>query len=279
MTFNILTGGSDAHVGPWEKRKSSLVSHIRRFQPDLLGTQEALAYQAAYLRQELPEYGWAGAGRDDGAERGQQTAVFYRLDRFWMVREGHFWLSKSPDVPGSKDWFSLVPRTASWVELRSREDPSQTVFLFNTHFDPLSGMARWKSASLLRERIHEIAGDRPVIVTGDFNAHAGAQVYREVLGGESAADPILLDSYREVHPQPAKNEGTYHFPGGLRIGRRLDWILHTPHLRAAECRIDASADDGRYPSDHFPVTAVLYLLPAASSTAETYGPAPGKAGG
>ncbi|MBM4018384.1 MAG: endonuclease/exonuclease/phosphatase family protein [Planctomycetes bacterium] len=263
MTFNILTAGSDGHVGPWEKRKAAVVARIRQFRPDLLGTQEVLASQAEYLRQELPEYGWAGAGRDDGAATGPQTAVFWRLDRFEKIREGHFWLSKTPDVPGSKDWLSWVPRTASWVELRRRDDPRQTLLFFNTHFDALSGSARRKSAALLRERISQEAGGRPVVVTGDFNAQGGADVYRRVLGDGEDAGLRLLDSYREVHPARGTNEGTYRFPGGLRVDRRLDWILHTPHFRAAWCGIDTASDGGRYPSDHFPVMAVLTLEPPA----------------
>ena len=38
---------------------------------------------------------------------------------------------------------------------------------------------------------------------------------------------------------------------------RIDWILSTSHFTANESLIDRTNDNARFPSDHFPVTAVL----------------------
>ena len=260
MSFNILNGKSGLHVASWDKRKASVADCIRDFGPDLLGTQEVLDFQAEYLQSQLPGYGFVGVGRLDGKEKGEREGIFYRLDRFEKVREGHFWLSTTPDVPGSKSWLSWVPRMVSWVELRPR-DGVGTFFFFNAHFDSLSIQARNRSATLLRQRMEAIAGGKPVIVVGDFNTYAGSATYQAVLKGPEVPGLQLMDSYRTVYPQRAGNEGTYRFPGGLRMNRRLDWILCTPQFRALEAGIVTSKIDGRYPSDHFPVTAVLYLEP------------------
>ena len=257
MSFNILNGRSDLHVGRWDNRKAAVADRIHTFDPDLLGLQEALDFQTEYLQGELPGYGHVGVGRGDGKDKGEQAAIFYRLSRFEKVQEGHFWLSETPDVAGSKYPWTVVQRMVSWAELRTLDTPPRTVWFFNTHFEPLSEGARLKSAALLRQRIATLAGDgATVIVTGDFNTPAGDTTYRKVIGAEDGR-PHLLDAWREVCPKAGRNEGTYHLIGGLRVNRRLDWILHTPDLKALEAEIDMAKVDGHYPSDHFPVTAVL----------------------
>jgi endonuclease/exonuclease/phosphatase family metal-dependent hydrolase len=256
MTFNILNGRSDWHVGRWENRKAAVVDRIHAFDPDLLGLQEALSFQSDYIQGELPGYGHVGVGRGDGKDRGEQAAIFYRLSRFEKLQEGHFWLSDEPDEAGSKYPWTVVQRMVTWVELRTLDEQPRTIWYFNTHFDPLSEGARLKSAALLRERIAAMTGDgATVIVTGDFNAPADDKTYRAVMDGDNS--PHLVDAWRELQTQPASNEGTYHLIGGLRVNRRLDWILHTPDLAATEVEIDMAKVGGKYPSDHFPVEAVL----------------------
>jgi endonuclease/exonuclease/phosphatase family metal-dependent hydrolase len=259
MSFNILSSAKwERHVGPWEERRESVAACVRDFGPDSLGMQEVMASQAGDLSRLLPGYDSVGAGRLDGKQEGAQTAVFFRCDLFEKLDEGHFWLSETPDEPGSRDWLSAVPRTVSWVRLRYRSRPDVVLYHFNTHLDPLSGYARVRAATLLRERIEAIAGSVPVILTGDFNTDAGKTTYRTLLGEEDAA-LRLIDSYRSVHSDPVGNEGTYHLPGGVRLRRRIDWILHTRHFRAVEAGIETGKFLGRWPSDHCAVTAVLVL--------------------
>jgi endonuclease/exonuclease/phosphatase family metal-dependent hydrolase len=260
MSFNVLSARGDWHAGPWEKRRDAVVACIRDFSPDLLGAQEVQPDQAEDLGAALPEYGFVGVGVREGGQ-GNRNAIFWRLDRFEKVGEGHFWLSETPDEPGSRDWFAASPRMVTWAGLRLKERPEAAVYFFNTHFDSVSGVARDRSAPLLRERLGRIAGDSPAIVAGDFNTHAGRKPWR-VLTGEGAG-PRLIDSYRSIHPEKQGNEGTWHALGGVRVFRRLDWVLHTPHFRAVEAGILAGKAAGRYPSDHCPVTAVLRLERAA----------------
>jgi endonuclease/exonuclease/phosphatase family metal-dependent hydrolase len=260
MSFNVLSARGDWHAGRWAKRRDSVVACIRTFGPDLLGAQEVQPDQADDLRAALPEYGFAGAGvRADGG--GNRNALFWRLDRFEKAAEGHFWLSETPEEPGSRDWFATSPRMVSWVALGLKGRPDRVLYFFNVHLDAFSGVARNRSAPLLRERLGRIAGEAPILVVGDFNTDAGRQPWR-VLTAEGQG-PRLIDSYRSVYPEGRANEGTWHGPGRLRVPRRLDWVLHTPHFRALEAGIVTGKSQGRYPSDHYPVTAVLRLGGAA----------------
>jgi endonuclease/exonuclease/phosphatase family metal-dependent hydrolase len=256
MSFNILNARAGQHAGRWANRRQAVTRAIRAFGPDLLGVQEAQRFQVAWLRRTVREYACIASGRRNALLAGECVALLYRADRFEKLDSGHFWLSKTPDVPRSRHGMSLSPRVVSWVALRDGWHGGAKVFFFNTHFDPFSRRARFRSARILRDRIASLAGPEPAIVTGDFNANAGRKLYLAVLDGLGGDGLRLLDAYRCVHPMRQRNEGTWH-GRGIRLRRRLDWVLHTPHFVATEAEIDQAKRNGRYPSDHFPVTATL----------------------
>jgi len=257
MTFNILNGTSDWHVGKWDDRKELVVRRIRAFDPDILAAQEVAGFQADYLQGELPEYGCIGVGRKDGKDEGERVPVFFRKDRFEQADAGHFWLSPTPDVPGSRGWGAMAPRMVTWVQLRDRVRGGALLYVFNTHYTPNTIRARNESTRLLRSRIETIACGAAVIVMGDFNTQAGEKTYRRLLGEDVAGGLHLIDSCAAVHGKEAGDAGTYHLPRGIRLRRRIDWILHTPDFTSVDAGVDTWSLDGRYPSDHYPVTALL----------------------
>src|SRR5688572_29237394 len=110
MSFNIRYGTAKDGPDHWDKRKDLVAATIKKYAPDLLGTQETLEFQAAYIREQCPEYTFVGAGRDDGKVAGEMAALFFRTDRFEKLAEGHFWHSETPDQPGSKGWDTSLPR-------------------------------------------------------------------------------------------------------------------------------------------------------------------------
>jgi endonuclease/exonuclease/phosphatase family metal-dependent hydrolase len=243
----------------WQFRKGFLASRIRAFDPDLLGTQECLADQTDYLRDQLPGYEFFGVGRNDGDRRGEMCGVFFKSAKFEKLDGGHFWLSKSPTTPGSKGWGAWFPRLVTWVKLRPR-DGGQTFYWFNTHFDAFASRARLESAKLLRRQMASLAGGAPAVVTGDFNADEGSDAYTTLVSGKGLASigPRLIDTFRTAHPTQTRGDGTRHGFAGGRGGPRIDWIMATPAFQTVAAGIDRSAAAfRRFPSDHFPVTAVL----------------------
>lgn len=258
MSFNIRYGTASDGENAWEHRKDFLAETIVAERPDLLGTQETLAFQRDFLADALPGYACHAAGREDGGEQGEMAAIFYREDRFERLDGGHFWLSTTPDVPGSKSWDSSLPRIASWVKLRDLRDPGAPPIVYlNTHFDHRGAVARLESARLIRRKLAELATNARLIVTGDFNAGEGSDPYR-ALFAEDDDGPALLDTYRVAHPEAAPDEGTFSgFRAGPVRGARIDWIACSTDWRVVEAGIERTARDGRTPSDHLPVTAVL----------------------
>lgn len=258
MSFNIRYGTAKDGENHWDKRKDFLLDTIRDFNPDLLGTQETLGFQRDWLADKLPGYGSLGVGRDDGQNQGEMMALYYRQDRFALLESGHFWLSETPEVVGSKSWDSALPRMASWVKLKDmKSDQSPPILFLNTHFDHMGQQARLKSAELVRQKIVEMGAGTSVIVTGDFNTGEGSEPYDALFAEADARSPVI-DCYRAVHPQREENEGTFSGFDSQRInGPRIDWIAASRDWMIVSAETNRVAKDGRTPSDHFPVQAIL----------------------
>ncbi|MBC8108998.1 MAG: endonuclease/exonuclease/phosphatase family protein [Anaerolineae bacterium] len=261
MCFNIrcstATGDGENH---WSKRRELFFQTVERLDPDLLGAQEAVSEQADALRARLAdEYTFIGVGRDDGERRGEFAPILFRADRFELLDQGHIWLSESPEKPGSVSWDSALTRIATWVKLRDKLNPTRGHFIFmNTHWDHVGELARLESAKLIRRTLAKLSdhGKLGVIFAGDLNCTEDQPPLLTLLGTENGG-PTLSDSYRAVHPRAEPMEQTFHAFDGSPVGRRIDFIMHTPHWRCGEAVIDRSSRDGRYPSDHFPVICVL----------------------
>jgi endonuclease/exonuclease/phosphatase family metal-dependent hydrolase len=265
MSFNIRysSGGNDEAAAennwndPFHPRKQRAIEVIRQDSPDLLGLQEPRKLQIDDLKDALPEMAFYGVGRDDGQSAGEFNGIFYRKDRFTLVDQGTFWLSDTPAVPGTSFYKETegYPRLASWVKLREKRS-SRLLLVMNTHWQ-LIPPARLQSAQLIRQRLATLAKGLPVILMGDLNSAEDSAEVLTVRGVDPPALPRLADSYREVHPEKKTDELSYHAYEGATSGSRIDFILHTDDFEATDATILRSSPDGRWPSDHYPVTATL----------------------
>lgn len=262
MSFNIRYAAAKDGENAWPLRKDFLVETIKTYDPDLLGTQETLLVQRDELVKKLAGHQVFAAGRDDGKDGGEMMAVFYRKSRFEKLDGGHFWLSETPHVAGSKSWDSSLPRMATWLKLKDRNAPeAQPILYVNTHFDHRGPTARLEAAKLLRAKIGELGTGCRVLVTGDFNSGEGSEPYKALFGTVEAKASPLVDSFRVCHPEKGQKEGTAcDFKPGPLAGARIDWIGCSRDWTVQDAAIDHTARDGRTPSDHFPVTAKLAPL-------------------
>ncbi len=259
MSFNIRYGTANDGENHWDLRKEFLVSTVTAFDPDLLGTQETLAFQRDYLAEKLSAYEVLGVGRNDGREDGEMMALYYRKERFRKLDGGHFWLSKTPSTIGSKSWDSALPRMVTWVKLSDlHNETAPPVCFFNTHFDHQGTIARLESARLLRRQIETIGKECAIVLTGDFNTAEVSDAYRALFDPVDAHTSSVVDTYRVAHPSQNSMEGTFSgFRSDATDGSRIDWIAASRDWTVVDAAIDRTAHDGRTPSDHFPVTARL----------------------
>jgi endonuclease/exonuclease/phosphatase family metal-dependent hydrolase len=259
MSFNIRYGTAQDGVNHWDKRKVWLAETVKAHDPDLLGTQETVGFQRDYLAEQLPTYGVLGVGRDDGKEKGEMMAVYWKKDRFEKIDGGHFWLSETPDVAGSKSWDSSLPRMATWVKLRDRKSPdAKPVLWINTHFDHRGPRARLEGAKIIRQKAEALGKGCSILITGDFNSAEGSEPYKALFAKQGDKDPPVVDTYRVAHPNRGPNEGTANgFKASATTGSRIDWIAASRDWTVKTAAIDRTSKDGRTPSDHWPIIAVL----------------------
>ena len=148
MSFNVLCGGQGQK--DWPARTPLVVRTIYKQDPDTFGVQEAHIGWMRVLKACLPAYDCVGVGRDDGGEKGEFSAVFFKRDKYDLLDSGSFWLSETPDKPG-KGWDAACIRICSWAKLREK-DSGKTFVHLNTHLDHIGAVAMQKGAELVAER-------------------------------------------------------------------------------------------------------------------------------
>nr|WP_083472674.1 endonuclease/exonuclease/phosphatase family protein [Kibdelosporangium phytohabitans] len=253
MSYN-LRFASNAKPNSWARRRPVMAELLNRELPTLLGTQEGLYDQLRDIDRDLPSYyEWIGIGRDGGT-KDEFTALFYDSRRLEALELHHFWLSDTPDVPGSMSWGNLVPRMVTWARFRDLRTGREFAGV-NTHFDNHSEEAGIRSAYLVRTRIGEFAPGLPVLLIGDFNDPATRSRSYHVLVTEGG----FADSWTAARQRLSPLYSTYHGYRGIRPGgSRIDWIL-TKGATTSFAAINTFAADAQIPSDHFPIQALVTL--------------------
>jgi endonuclease/exonuclease/phosphatase family metal-dependent hydrolase len=248
MTFNVRQPDADAGPDRWEERRDLLVETIVDTDPDVIGTQELFLLQAEYITKKAPDYEWFGTGRF-GDHRDKHVGIFFKKDRFRLRAHGDFWLSETPETPGSSSWDIIRPRQLTWGALEA--DAIGCFHILNTHFPyrAVEEEARRQTARLIKTRMGGIPQVAPAILTADFNSPAGGDVHQLLC--EEMSDAWCTAAAR------TGPEGTLHGFGKHPSGRRIDWILYRGPWRVLEAETVTRHRGDRYPSDHFPVVVTF----------------------
>lgn len=257
MTLNVRYDNPRDSINAWPNRASIVASLIKSENPDLLGMQEVLLRQFEYLDSVLPDYASVGVGRSDGAKGGEMNPIFFRKERFDMIRTKTFWLSDTPEIPGSKVWGSSLPRIVTWMELVDKNTHDH-LFYFNTHFAHDSDSARIMSSSLLLSKVDSIASGFPFIITGDFNMLPTSRGYA-ILTGPAESAPLLKDSFEISERNPSGPMYTANGFSDKQGSGRIDYIFVRNGLKVLEHRTIVKKEKKIYISDHWPVEAVISI--------------------
>jgi endonuclease/exonuclease/phosphatase family metal-dependent hydrolase len=257
MTFNVRYDNPRDSVNAWPNRSTQVCNFINDEKPDLLGMQEVLWSQYVVLDSLLPDYTSVGVGRDDGARRGEMNPVFFRKDKFDMVRTITFWLSNTPEIPGTRGWGASLPRIVTWMELVDKNTHNH-FFYFNTHFAHDSDSARIMSSKILLREVEKISEDFPFIITGDFNMLPSSTGY-SILTGPDESIPALKDSYLISEKKPYGPTYTFNGFSDKPGTGRIDYIFVKNGMKVLDHRTLIRKEDGVYISDHWPVEATVSM--------------------
>ena len=264
MAMNIAedTGAPSASNGnAWnytagQPRRARAAQVVADTAPDIFGIEEARSNQVTDLSGTnlLSAYACYAVGGTDGNHAGLHECLFYRTNRFTRVEKGVFWLSLTPDTPGSTYTGTTTPRIAVWARLLDRAS-GHTYFALCTHWDPQSSAEREYAAALIRTSIAALAPAVPVVLLGDLNCNETSRAYKILAGSEDPGGRQFTDTYRAYVPVQQTNELTLHnFTGGT-TGSRVDFVFVSGDFAVSQAAINRTAYGGRYPSDHYPVDA------------------------
>lgn len=255
-TYNIrYNNPNDEKEGnAWTQRCSHLCDFINFEQPEIFGTQEVLVDQLHDLIKGLDGYDYIGVGRDDGKEKGEYAAIFYKKERLRLLESGNFWLSTTPEK-ASLGWDAACIRICTWGKFQDISTGMQFLF-FNTHMDHVGVIARRESAQLILKQIKQLAKGLPTILTGDFNVDETDEVYQIF-----SHSGVLRDCYTNALQRMAPTGTWNDFMQDSRSKARIDHIFVTSDFNIPHYAIFTNSywlgKSRRNISDHYPVMVKL----------------------
>ncbi len=252
MTYNIRYDNPDDGANRWSLRKEILADQIKFYDPDIIGFQEVLYNQLAYLDSSLTEYNYVGVGREDGKTKGEFNCIFFKK-RFEIIMQSTFWLSETPDKV-SIGWDAALERICTYAFLQDKTS-DQRIRILNTHFDHMGQVAQYNSAQLIIEKINSFNENKiPVLLMGDFNFEPGCEPYG------------FITNYLNDAKQTAENgtygpDGTYNaFEVQKPANKRIDYIFTSrKNVQVKKYSVPSECRNGRFPSDHFPVYILISI--------------------
>lgn len=251
-TYNIRFDNPGDQGNLWKDRFPHLISLLKFHEIGIIGTQEGLFHQLEEMKDAL-KFAYIGVGRDDGAMKGEFSAIFYDPNRYELLASGHFWLSESTDRP-SKGWDAAMNRICTFGKFKTSD--GQVLWIFNAHYDHIGQLAREKSSQLVKQKIREVTSENEaVIYMGDLNVTPDNLAYTTVLEGGSFNDSKLVS----ILP-PHGPDGTFNaFDWNLMPNRRIDYVFVNKQVVVQKYAVLTDNYGKKYPSDHFPVMVCISL--------------------
>jgi endonuclease/exonuclease/phosphatase family metal-dependent hydrolase len=285
MSFNIRRGTAKDGKNHWRFRRDRVCELLNHYRPDVLGLQEALNFQISEISAMLPGYEEVGIGKW-GGRKVLHNAIFFNAACFRLSEQGTFWFSDTPDIPGSKGWGNIMPRTCTWARLIEK-DSEQAFYFYNVHLDHISQRSRKNSVVFLTQFIHKRSSPDPFVLTGDFNAREKSTPIQYLKGkiplriktkGFVSNPEPLMDTFRVRYPND-RHIATFHGYRRLFFRFRLDYIFVPSSVRVQDAKIIHPLWKKYYPSDHFPLfTHIDLSVISASANSGTFSGAPLPAG-
>ncbi len=253
MSFNIRYDTPQDSLNAWPNRSDKVISQILFHEVQVLGVQEALHNQVADLAAGLKNFRYTGVGRDDGRSKGEYAAIFFDTAVLALHQSSVFWLSLTPDQPGSKSWDAAITRIVTWVKFTHKVS-GKVFFVFNTHFDHAGIQARKESAVLLKQKVKAIAGDIPALILGDLNSRPFED---PILILTDSQDKQKLTDSKAICASPHFGPtGTFNgFGPKERDAFPIDYIFLKGDWKVSQHATLSQTWEGRFSSDHFPVFA------------------------
>jgi len=186
----------------------------------------------------------------------EATPIFYRHDEMTLIESGNFWLTETPDVPPGPSTGNRRRRGGGRIVTWARFHHLATgraVYVFNTHLSTRRGQGQIDAVNLILERVGKVPAGSAVIVMGDFNNAGEKNDLWRIATSHGLNDAWVMADERRGPALTLRDFG----PPENGYPERVDWILVGGPIGVRSIETILHNDGGRYPSDHYPVTARL----------------------
>lgn len=231
-------------------RSDRVLELIRNEDPDIIGFQEATSSMCEWLRDNLTDYLVLGCGRGKDY-KGESPAVAVKRKKIEVISFDTFWLSFTPNVPGSTFGAdqSKCPRSATSLLIKA-DGSDELLRVCNTHLDHVGERARILGIAAVMQYLSKFP--EKFVLTGDFNAEPDSSVIGEL--------NAWVHSGRKVRELTENVGGTYHGYGRLETPVKIDYIFSDADFDPEKsATIAYPPQNGVYVSDHHPVVATLKI--------------------
>lgn len=179
--------------------------------------------------------------------------------RFNLLAADGCWLSETPEVRGSKSWDSASIRYLNWVQLFDNRTHRE-FRVWNTHLDHQSQPAREGQTRTLLAVAGKLPEAVPQLLTADFNADIRNPIHPMLHAGG------WRDTYAAVHGDvdPGFTFHGFHGPDYIRhrgsnTNGKIDFIFGRGPWKVHGAEVIRDGRDGRFPSDHYFISADVEL--------------------
>jgi endonuclease/exonuclease/phosphatase family metal-dependent hydrolase len=250
MSFNLRYNNAHDGENSWPNRSERVKNFLWSESADIIGFQEVLHNEVVELDRALFNYNFnerqyvrVGVGREDGETKGEYSPIYFRANRFSLVKSKTVWLSETPTKP-SKGWDAACERIATFALLFDLKT-NDTLLVVNSHWDHEGVSARQESAKLILKEIEAFTSIRNIIIMGDFNCTP-----------EDPALKKLRAAYSDAGIGKSSKVGTFnHFERAANPkAPRIDYVFYKlKNFGFSSYKVGNTDVTEPLLSDHFPV--------------------------
>ena len=251
-TFNLRYSWSGDGANSFISRAGNILTVLDNIRPDVICFQEGVEQNIDFLSKYLESYHIVFNQRNSDFG-GEGLATAYRKDKFRLLELNFFWLSPTPDVPGSRyHGQSPCPRICQSALFKRIED-GKLFRTYNIHLDHVSDRARILGIQSVMNKVKEDNSrfDLPFFILGDFNAEPKSETIRFC---DTHKSPEIVDLTRDI-------QATFHDFGRDKRPSKIDYIYSDLKTATQAHGTKALTDciNGIYLSDHYPVVLDIDL--------------------
>ena len=239
----------------WAERKATVMNTIFKYLPDVIGFQELRLNQKLFVEKNLPLYQYIGRPRSPDFTD-ESNGILFNKQKFLLMDSGTFWLTETPNKV-SKYESVYHYRICTWIKVYSYKF-KDIIYFFNTHLEDGHLFITFLQEVNLLKRIKEITkNEGNVFVFGDFNGNDNSVWIHDV----------FKEGYKSFSDYFQDFRNTYHNFSGIYNNPKwkVDHLFYqnfgnsNKHFVPLFYDVLTKKDNGKFPSDHFPLYAQFNL--------------------